>query len=34
VVLTASGPGSERVAGFMENTEVFRVMVEALALAK
>jgi alkaline phosphatase len=34
VVLTASGPGSERVVGFMENTEVFRVMVEALALAK
>jgi alkaline phosphatase len=31
VVLTASGPGSERVRGQMDNTEVFRVMVEALA---
>jgi alkaline phosphatase len=32
VVLTASGPGSERVRGQMDNTEVFRVMVEALGL--
>ena len=32
VVLTAMGPGSERVVGFMENTDVFRVMAEALAL--
>jgi alkaline phosphatase len=32
VVLTASGPGSERVRGPMDNTEVFRVMVEALGL--
>jgi alkaline phosphatase len=32
VVLTAMGPGSERVAGFMENTEVFRIIAEALAL--
>jgi hypothetical protein len=31
VVLTASGPGSERVRGQMDNTEVFRVMVEALS---
>ncbi len=31
-VLTAIGPGSERVHGFMDNTEVFRVMVEALGL--
>ena len=32
VILTASGPGSERVRGSMDNTEVFRVMVEALGL--
>jgi alkaline phosphatase len=32
VILTATGPGSERVRGQMENTEVFRVMVEALGL--
>ena len=32
VVLTASGPGSERVRGQLDNTEVFRVMVEALGL--
>ena len=28
-VLTASGPGSEMVHGFMDNTEVFQVMVNA-----
>ena len=32
VVLTAIGPGSERVRGQMDNTDVFRVMVEALGL--
>jgi alkaline phosphatase len=32
VVLTASGPGGERVCGQMDNTEIFRVMVEALGL--
>jgi alkaline phosphatase len=32
VVLTAIGPGSELVHGFMDNTEVFRVMAEALGL--
>lgn len=32
VVLTAAGPGSERVRGNMENTDVFRVMAEALGL--
>jgi alkaline phosphatase len=32
VVLTAIGPGSERVHGSMDNTEVFRVMAEALGL--
>ena len=32
VVLTAIGPGSGRVRGQMDNTEVFRVMVEALGL--
>ncbi len=30
VVLTADGPGAERVHGFMDNTEVFRAMVNAL----
>ena len=33
VVLTATGLGSERVHGQMDNTEVFRVMVEALGLS-
>ncbi|UPK26937.1 alkaline phosphatase [Bradyrhizobium sp. 195] len=33
VILTATGPGSERVHGSMDNTEVFRVMVDALGLA-
>jgi alkaline phosphatase len=32
VILTAAGPGSERVHGQLDNTEVFRVMVEALGL--
>ncbi|UWU92446.1 alkaline phosphatase [Bradyrhizobium sp. CB1015] len=33
VILTATGPGSERVYGSMDNTEVFRVMADALGLA-
>jgi alkaline phosphatase len=33
VILTAIGPGSERVRGSMDNTEVFRVMADALGLA-
>lgn len=33
VILTATGPGSDRVRGSMDNTEVFRVMVDALGLA-
>lgn len=32
VVLTATGPGSERVRGQIDNTEVFRLMAEALGL--
>jgi len=32
VILTAIGPGSEAVRGFMDNTEVFRVIVDALGL--
>ena len=32
VILTATGPGSERVRGQLENTDVFRVMAEALGL--
>ncbi len=32
-ILTAMGPGSEQVHGFMDNTEVFRVMVNSLGLA-
>jgi alkaline phosphatase len=32
VVLTASGPGSEAVRGQLDNTDVFRVMAEALGL--
>ena len=33
VILTATGPGSDRVHGSMDNTEVFRVMADALGLA-
>jgi alkaline phosphatase len=32
VILTAVGPGSDRVRGQMDNTEVFRVIAEALGL--
>ena len=32
VILTAAGPGSERVRGQLDNTEVFRIIVEALGL--
>ena len=31
-LLQAMGPGSDRVRGFMDNTEVFRVMADALGL--
>jgi alkaline phosphatase len=33
VILTAAGPGSERVRGSMDNTEIFRVIADALGLA-
>jgi alkaline phosphatase len=33
VILTATGPGSELVQGSMDNTYVFRIMVDALGLA-
>lgn len=33
VILTAAGPGSDGVRGSMDNTEVFRLMVDALGLA-
>jgi alkaline phosphatase len=32
VILTATGPGSERVHGQIDNTDVFRIMAEALGL--
>jgi alkaline phosphatase len=32
VILTATGPGSDRVHGQMDNTDVFRVMADALGL--
>jgi len=32
VILTATGPGSEAVRGFMDNTEIFRLIVETLGL--
>ena len=34
VVLDAVGPGSEQVHGFMDNTEVFRIMAGALGLGR
>ena len=33
VILTATGPGSKRVHGSMDNTDVFRIMADALGLA-
>jgi alkaline phosphatase len=33
VILTATGPGAERVHGSMDNTDVFRVIADALGLA-
>ncbi len=33
VILTATGPGSDRIHGQMDNTEVFRVLAEALGLS-
>ena len=33
VILTATGPGSERVHGSLDNTDVFRIMADALGLA-
>jgi alkaline phosphatase len=32
VILSATGPGSDRVRGQLDNTEVFRIMAEALGL--
>jgi alkaline phosphatase len=32
VILTAIGPGSERVHGQLDNTEVFRIIADALGL--
>ena len=32
VILTAAGPGSERVRGQLDNTEVFRLIAEVLGL--
>ena len=34
VILTAMGPGSAKVRGQLENSDLFRVMAEALALGK
>lgn len=33
VILTATGPGSEQVRGSLDNTDVFRIMADALGLA-
>jgi len=33
-VLNAAGPGSEKFKGFMDNTQVFKVMVESLGLGQ
>ena len=34
LVVTAQGPNADKIRGFMNSTEVFRVMAEALALGK
>jgi alkaline phosphatase len=31
-ILNAMGPGSDQFKGFMDNTEVFKVMVQTLGL--
>jgi alkaline phosphatase len=33
-VLNAVGPGGDKFKGFMDNTEVFKVMVDLLGLGK
>jgi len=33
-ILTAMGPGSDAVHGFMDNTEVFKLMANALSLGQ
>ena len=33
VILTGTGPGSERIRGSLDNTDVFRIMADALGLA-
>jgi alkaline phosphatase len=33
VIMTGTGPGSERIHGSMDNTDVFRIMADALGLA-
>jgi alkaline phosphatase len=33
VILTGSGPGSDRIRGSLDNTDVFRIMADALGLA-
>ncbi len=33
VILTAAGPGSEQVRGSLDNTDVFRIMADALGLS-
>jgi len=34
VILSAMGPGSEQFHGFLENTEVFKIMAKSLALGE
>jgi len=33
VILTAMGPGADKVHGQIENSDLFRIMAEALALS-
>ena len=34
VVLGALGPGADRVHGYLDNTEVFRIIADALGLGQ
>ena len=34
LVVTARGPNADQIRGFMNSTEIFRVMAEALALGR
>lgn len=34
MIVQAAGPGAERIKGYMDNTELFRVIVDSLSLGQ